>query len=76
MRPFLGKYLSMAQLSMSPTFVNLFKWHFTRYTLHSQVTEPLMINSTVLDIPDIGCRKNSETEENFCTALLFNATLQ
>lgn len=66
----------MAQLSMSHTFVNLLKWHFIRYILRFEVTETLMINSTVLDILDIGWRKNSKTKENFCTDLLFNATLQ
>lgn len=54
-------------------FISLCKWHFPRYTLYSQITETLTINSKVLDILDTGWRKSSKTEENFWTALLLNA---
>lgn len=65
----------MSQQNTSPTFVNLLKWHFTRCTLYSQVTEEL-INSRVLDILNTGWRKSFKTEDNVCTALPRNAIMQ
>ena len=58
------------------TPISLYKGHFTRQTLHSQVTETLMLSRKVLDILDTRWRKSSKTEETFCMTLLLNAVLQ